>query len=65
MAYHGTKLVCLLMITVVGMDETMVARSLLNLAVGVAIPACWLHGNTGLQMFVRTLIYQNKNSADY
>ena len=65
MAYHGTKLVCLLMITVVGMDETMVARSLLNLAVGVAIPACWLHGNTGLQMFVRTLIHQNKNSADY
>ena len=65
MAYHGTKLVCLLMITVVGMDETLVVRSLLNLAVGVAIPACWLHGNTGLQMFVRTLIRKNKNSADY
>ena len=65
MAYHGTKLVCLLMITVVGMDETMVARSLLNLAVGVAIPACWLHGNTGLQMFVRSLIRKNESNVDY
>ena len=65
MAHHGTKLACLLMMAVLGLDQTQVARCLLNLAVGVAIPACWLHGNTGLQMFVRTLIHQNKNSADY
>ena len=61
-AQHGTKLAGVVMIRLLGLDRSLLPRCLLNLAVGAAIPAAWVRGDTQLQMFVRSVIGKTSNS---